>query len=57
MHEWLLVTSERLFPSGVLGDAVISNSMKGQESLVSRFAVEFGRHWKQLSGGSASATW
>lgn len=31
--------------------------MKGQESFVSWFAVEFGRYRKQLSGDSGSATW
>jgi hypothetical protein len=59
---WLLSgTSEKphhawLVPSGVLGDAIVSDIMKGLESLVSWFAVEFGRHRKQLSGGSDSAT-
>ena len=61
-NAWVLSgTSEKphyawLIPSGVLGDAVVSDIMKGLESLVSRFAVEFGRHRKQLSGGSDSAT-
>ena len=58
---WLLSgTSEKphhawLIPSGVLGDAVVSDIVKGLESLVSRFAVEFGHHRKQLSGGSYSS--
>ena len=61
-NAWVLSgTSEKphyawLIPSGVLGDAVVSDIMKGLEFLVSRFAVEFGRHRKQLSGGSDSAT-
>lgn len=61
-NAWVLSgTSEKphyawLIPSGVLGDAVVSDTMNGLEFLVSRFAVEFGRHRNQLSGGSDSAT-
>ena len=61
-NAWVLSgTSEKphyawLIPSGVLGDAVVSDIMKRLECLVSRFAIEFGRHRKQLSGGSDSAT-
>ena len=60
-NTWLLSgTSEKphyawLIPSGTLGDAVVGDIMKGLESLVSQFAVEFGRHRKQLDG-SDSAT-
>ena len=45
-----------LIPSSPLGDVVVGDVMMGLRPLVSRFAAEFGRHRRQLSGGSDSGT-
>jgi len=45
-----------LIPSSPLGDVVVGDVMMGLGPLVSRFAAEFGRHRRPLSGGSDSGT-